>query len=72
MTGKSCMSCRYIRKEEESWEMSHIYWYECVKVPQNNNLCNFPFNNTKCKYFEESSSRNNLISLSSIKVNKNV
>lgn len=39
----SCVSCTHFRKETESWELSHIYWFTCDFRPANENLKNFPF-----------------------------
>jgi len=52
MENKSCFNCVHIHKETESWEMPHIFWYECSARPQNAQLKQFPFFNTKCKYHE--------------------
>ena len=52
--GNSCWGCGNMVKETESWEMSHIYWYECVGSPGMANLRNFPFRNTKCKHYVKS------------------
>ena len=47
----SCGNCGNFVRETESWEMPHIYWYECAARPGMANLRNFPFRNTKCKEF---------------------
>ena len=50
---KSCYGCRYLVRDSESWEMPHIYWYECVAREANANLINFPFRNTTCKLWKK-------------------
>lgn len=50
----SCYNCGECVREVESWELEHIYWYECDAVPGMANLRNFPFSNTKCKHFVKS------------------
>jgi hypothetical protein len=50
---KSCANCENYVREEESWEMPHIYWYECKARPGMENLTSFPFKNTKCKSFTQ-------------------
>lgn len=45
---KSCYNCLHLVREEESWEMPHIYWYECSARPQNSRLKQFPFRQTEC------------------------
>ncbi len=35
---KNCRDCKFLSRETESWEMSHIYWYECSARPQVENL----------------------------------
>lgn len=53
---KSCYTCkhRHSHEEYESWEMSHIRWWEhaCAAHPKVANLKQFPFNTTKCKLWE--------------------
>lgn len=49
----SCVSCKHFRRETESWEFPHIWWYECRKRPGMANAKSFPFTNTKCKAFEQ-------------------
>jgi hypothetical protein len=44
-----CVSCKYFSRQSESWEMDHIYWYECSKRPANESLKTFPFKNG-CKH----------------------
>ena len=46
-----CRSCRFFAKETESWEMPHVWWYECRKRPANEHLKSFPFTNG-CKLYE--------------------
>lgn len=48
----SCYGCVYLSKETESWEMPHIWWWECRKRPGVENLTSFPFRNTKCSVFQ--------------------
>jgi hypothetical protein len=47
-----CRSCRFFSKQIESWEMSHIWWYECTKHEHYVNLKSFPFKNG-CKSFKK-------------------
>lgn len=49
---RSCYGCKHLRKETESWEMPHIWWWECTPRPAAPNLKSFPFANTKCKAWE--------------------
>lgn len=53
---KSCFTCKHSHshKETESWEMSHIFWWEhsCDVRPSIGNLKNFPFRTTDCKQWE--------------------
>ena len=49
---KSCHNCRYLVREIESWEMPGVYWFECRARPANENLKQFPFENTTCKSHE--------------------
>jgi len=55
----SCRNCKHyhVHREEESWEMPHIFWYEysCSARPTIANLVQFPFKVTQCKQFEERS-----------------
>ena len=51
--GNSCYNCGNYVRETESWEMPHIYWYECAAAPGMANLRSWPFHNTKCKHFVE-------------------
>lgn len=51
--GNNCRNCGEFVREQESWEMPHIYWYECAARPGMANLPNWPFRNTKCKAFVE-------------------
>ena len=62
MTEMSCFNCKYLRnfsspvrvmKEIESWEMPHIYWYECMAREANAMLKQFPFKRTTCKFWEK-------------------
>lgn len=48
----SCYRCAHLHKETESWEMPHIWWWECSARPAMANLKSFPFSNTKCKDFK--------------------
>lgn len=32
--------------------MPHIWWWECLKVPERANLNSFPFKATKCSKFK--------------------
>jgi hypothetical protein len=48
----SCRNCKHFHRAEESWEMPHIWWYECSYREGMANLKSFPFTNTKCKGFE--------------------
>lgn len=47
----SCYNCVSLIREEESWEMPHIWWWECTACPGMANLKSFPFENTKCKAY---------------------
>lgn len=47
--GDGCFSCRYLTRGTESWEMPHIWWYECDARPANGSLRGFPWRSTKCK-----------------------
>lgn len=53
---KSCYTCkhRHSHREEESWELSHIFWYvhSCDMRPTIANLKQFPFNTTSCEKYE--------------------
>lgn len=53
---RHCGNCAHFEQweEVESWEMSHIRWWEmhCTIRPGNDNLKNFPFINTKCKTWQ--------------------
>jgi hypothetical protein len=53
---KSCGNCKHYScvRQEESWEMPHVFWYEreCDVRSGVSNLKSFPFNNTKCEKFE--------------------
>jgi len=50
--GVGCFSCVWLIRAEESWEMPHIWWYECGERPQNESLRGFPWKVTKCKLRE--------------------
>jgi len=50
----NCRSCKWLRRETESWELPHIWWWDCKKRPGFAALRSFPFKNTKCKDFEVS------------------
>lgn len=58
-TRKSCFDCKHYHaeKEIESWELSHIFWWEhsCSVRPNISNLKQFPFSNTTCQKFERTS-----------------
>lgn len=45
---RDCRVCVHFIRQTESWEMPHIAWYECKKIPSMANLLSFPFRNTKC------------------------
>jgi len=47
----NCRACKYFLRAVESWEMPHIWWYECRARPGFSNLKSFPFHDTKCKAF---------------------
>jgi hypothetical protein len=53
---KSCYNCEnyHAYREEESWEMPHIFWYVyvCDVKPTVVNLKQFPFRNTTCTKHE--------------------
>lgn len=46
--GNSCWKCKHFGREEESWEMPHIWWYVCEARSGMANLTSFPFFKTKC------------------------
>jgi hypothetical protein len=46
---RGCFDCRYFRRETESWEMPHVWWYECRARHANESLRGFPWKLTKCK-----------------------
>lgn len=46
-----CGNCKHLTHQTESWEMPHIWWWECAARPAMANLKSFPFHNTKCKSF---------------------
>lgn len=56
---KSCFDCKHYHaeKEIESWELSHIFWWEhsCSVRPNISNLKQFPFSNTTCQKYERTS-----------------
>jgi len=47
----SCYHCAHLVREQESWEMPHIEWWECAARPGCANLTSFPFVHTKCTAF---------------------
>ena len=49
----NCRDCRFLHREQESWEMPECYWYECSAIPAMSNLSSFPFKNTRCIKFEK-------------------
>lgn len=55
-TGKSCWTCKHREsfREEESWEMPHIWWWVhlCHARPSIANLVQFPFEQTTCQKYE--------------------
>jgi hypothetical protein len=55
--GNRCTNCVHYIRQEESWEMPHIFWYECKVVPSAANLKSFPYKNTKCKKFERKTNK---------------
>jgi len=48
----NCRDCANLARETESWEMPHIFWFECVAKPHVANLTSFPFKSTQCKEFK--------------------
>ena len=48
-----CRHCAHLHRERESWEMPHIFWYECTAQPGMENLRSFPFKATKCTKFKQ-------------------
>lgn len=50
----SCRECKHVRRETESWELPHIFYYVCKKAPGMANLRSFPFKCTSCPHFEAS------------------
>jgi len=49
----SCYFCKHLHRETESWEMPHIWWWECSAKPSMANLSSFPFKDTMCKAFKQ-------------------
>jgi len=49
----NCRDCVKLRRETESWEMPHIFWFECEAKPHVSNLTSFPFKATRCKEFKQ-------------------
>jgi len=47
----SCRLCVNLRRETESWEMPHIWWWTCLYQESRANLKSFPYRRTKCKGF---------------------
>jgi len=47
----ACRRCAHLVRETESWEMPHIWWWECAAIPGRANLKSFPFAATKCQRF---------------------
>ena len=47
-----CRSCFFFSRQTESWEMPHIWWYECSMHKHYTNLKSFPFKNG-CKSFKK-------------------
>lgn len=50
---RSCYNCKHLYRDEESWEMPHIFTYECNARPHNSMLAQFPFKNTRCAVWEK-------------------
>lgn len=50
---RSCYRCAHLVREQESWEMPNIWWWECAARPGLANLKSFPFMNTKCAAFQQ-------------------
>lgn len=48
----ACGNCKHLRREQESWELPHIWWWDCARHPARANLRSFPFHHTTCKSFE--------------------
>ena len=48
-----CRNCAKLRRETESWEMPHIFWFECSAKPHVANLKSFPFRATRCEEFQQ-------------------
>lgn len=46
-----CHDCKDLSRATESWEMPHIWWWECGSHPGYENLRSFPFESTKCRDF---------------------
>lgn len=53
MRTNACSMCCNCIRQEESWEMPHIFWYECTLHPSWSNLKSFPFHHTQCKDFNQ-------------------
>ncbi len=47
----NCLDCKYFSAYKHYDE--YDYEFECDKHPTYSNLTSFPFNNTKCKDFED-------------------
>lgn len=43
-----CRKCQHFSRQTESWEMPHIWWFECGARPAMANLKSFPFHSTSC------------------------
>lgn len=46
----SCHGCANLHRATESWEMPHIWWWECLAT-NSANLRSFPFRRTKCPHW---------------------
>ncbi len=53
----NCRDCKHIFRDEESWEMPHIYTYVCCARPSMSGLKSFPFKETDCASFEKATTR---------------
>lgn len=47
--GDGCFNCKHLSRQTESWEMPHVWWYECEARHANEYLLGFPWRQTKCK-----------------------
>jgi len=49
---RSCLRCKHLLKDRESWEIPHPEYYVCLGRGGVDNLKSFPFRRTTCSKFE--------------------